>query len=272
MGSIGGRVMGDMVCNKQLNYSPHLPIAPPYPAWNNLKKLKQQLMQRLITDFDGPIIDVSQRYYRVYQFCLEKTRYPDQLVQQLDKAEFWRLKRARVPEKQIGILSGLAEEQARGFAQLRRQTVHTQPYFDNDCLAPGAVAALEKVQQAGVDLAVMTMRRVQELDYAFNRHDLGRFFPKNRCYCLSNDYVKTRDVDDKPLLMERALSELPSADDTWMVGDTEADIITAKNHGVKVMAVLCGIRDRTQLQLYEPDLIVEDLREAVDSVLHHSVP
>jgi len=34
-----------------------------------------------------------------------------------------------------------------------------------------------------------------------------------------------------------------------MVGDTEADIITAKNHGVKVLAVLCGIRDRTQLEL-----------------------
>jgi phosphoglycolate phosphatase-like HAD superfamily hydrolase len=114
----------------------------------------------------------------------------------------------------------------------------------------------------------MTMRRVQELEYAFDRHDLGKFFPKNRCYCLSNDYVKTRDIDDKPLLMERALAELPAADDTWMVGDTEADIITAKNHGVKVMAVLCGIRDRTQLELYKPTLIVEDLSEAVDLVLN----
>lgn len=229
-------------------------------------------MQRLITDFDGPIIDVSNRYYRVYQFCLEKTRHPDQPVQQLDKAEFWRLKRARVSEKQIGILSGLDEAQAKEFAQLRRQTVHTEPYFDDDCLAFGAVAALEKVQQVGIDLAVMTMRRVRELDYAFNHHDLGKFFPKNRCYCFSNDFVKTRDVDDKPLLMERALAELPPVDDTWMVGDTEADIITAKTHGVKVIAVLCGIRDRTQLQLYKPDLIVKNLSEAVDLILQHSLP
>ena len=112
-------------------------------------------------------------------------------------------------EKQIGIISGLDEVQAQEFAQLRRQTVHKPVYFEYDCLAPGAVEALEKVQQAGVDLVVMTMRRVRELDYAFNRHDLGRFFPKNRCYCLSNDYVKTRDIDDLPLLMERALAELP---------------------------------------------------------------
>ena len=132
------------------------------------------------------------------------------------------------------------------------------------------LAALEKVQQAGVDLAAMTMRRVRELEYAFSRHDLGKFFPKNRCYCLSNDYVKTRDVDDKPLLMERALAELPPTDDTWMVGDTEADIITAKRSSVKVMAVLCGIRDRAQLELYTPNLIVKDLNEAVDLVLHQA--
>ncbi len=228
-------------------------------------------MLRLITDFDGPIIDVSERYYRVYQFCLEESRQPGQTVKQLSKEEFWQLKRSRVPEKQIGILSGLDEAQSQTFAQLRRQTVHTKSYFEYDSLAPGAVAALEKIQAAGVDLAVMTMRRVKELEYAFQKHDLGRFFPKNRCYCLSNDYVKTRDIDDKPLLMERALVELPAADDTWMIGDTEADIITAKKHDVKAIAVLSGIRDRAQLKLYQPDFIVNDLSEAVDLVLNSSL-
>ena len=229
-------------------------------------------MLRLITDFDGPIIDVSQRYYQVYQECLESSRNPNQAVKQLTKEEFWQLKRSRVPEKQIGMISGLDETQAQAFAQLRRQTVHTPPYFEYDSLAPGAVAALEKVQQAGVDLAVMTMRRMRELDYAFDRHDLGRFFPKDRCYCLSNDYVKTRDIDDKPLLMERALVELPPASDTWMIGDTEADIITAKKHGVKVIGVLSGIRDRASLEVYQPNWIVKDLSEAVDLLLNSSLP
>lgn len=229
-------------------------------------------MLRLITDFDGPIIDVSQRYYQVYQECLDSSRAPNQAVKQLSKEEFWQLKRSRVPEKQIGMISGLDETQAQAFAQLRRQTVHTPPYFEYDSLAPGAVAALEKVQQAGVDLAVMTMRRVRELDYAFERHNLGRFFPKDRCYCLSHDYVKTRDIDDKPLLMERALVELPPASDTWMVGDTEADIITAKKHGVKVIGVLSGIRDRASLEVYQPDWIVKDLSEAVDLLLNSSLP
>ncbi|GAC1498186.1 MAG: hypothetical protein NVS2B14_12010 [Chamaesiphon sp.] len=224
-------------------------------------------MLRLITDFDGPIVDISERYYKVYQFCLEKIRHPQQHVQQLSKAEFWSLKRSCVPEWQIGILSGLNAAQAKDFAQLRRQTVHTQPYLAYDCLAPGAVEALEKVQQNGVDLVVMTMRRVVELDYAFSCFNLERFFPKNRCYRLNNDYIKTRDIDDKPLLMERALAELPEAAAVWMVGDTEADIVAVKTHGIEVIGVLCGIRDRAQLQRYEPDIILNNLTEAVDFIL-----
>ncbi|MEG4393667.1 HAD family hydrolase [Microcoleus sp. BROC3] len=224
-------------------------------------------MLRLITDFDGPIMDVSDRYYRVYQHCLAETKRAGQPVRELPKAEFWEMKRARVPETEIGILSGLDAAQARDFAQKRRQTVHTLPYMIYDRPAPTAVETLEKVQRAGVDLAVMTMRRVRELDEAFNRCNLGQFFPENRRYCLPNDYVKTGDVKDKPLLMARALAELPPASDLWMVGDTEADIVSAKTHGVKVIGVLCGIRDRTQLEIHQPDLIANNLSEAVEIIL-----
>jgi phosphoglycolate phosphatase-like HAD superfamily hydrolase len=224
-------------------------------------------MLRLITDFDGPIIDVSERYYRVYQFCLEKTRRLDQSIRELSKVEFWQLKRSRVPEKQIALNSGLDAAQSVEFAQLRRQTVHTEEYFQYDILLPGAVEALLKIQEAGIDLAVMTMRRVWELDYAFQKFQLNRFFPENRCYCLSNDYVKTRDIEDKPLLMARAIAELPAVADSWMVGDTEADITAAKKHGIKAIAVESGIRDRAQLEIYQPDLIVRDLSIAVDLIL-----
>jgi phosphoglycolate phosphatase-like HAD superfamily hydrolase len=227
-------------------------------------------MLRLITDFDGPIMDVSERYYQVYQFCLDRVREPEQAVHCLPKSEFWQLKRSRTPEKQIGILSGLGEDQSRIFSQLRAQTVHTSPYLHHDTPVEGAIAALEKARQQGLDLVVMTMRRTSELEEACRRCQVGRFFPEERRYCLSNDYVKTGDVNDKPLLMERALAELPMADEVWMVGDTEADMVAAKTHGVKAIGVLSGIRDRPRLEIYEPDLIVNNLAEAVDFILTES--
>src|SRR4028119_397172 len=124
-------------------------------------------MLRLITDFDGPIMDVSERYYRVYQFCLEQTQRPDQPLKPMSKAEFWDCKRSCIPERIIGIRSGLDEDQANEFALLRRQTVHTMPYLVYDQPNPGAVDALERFQQAGAELIVMTMRRMRETEDAW---------------------------------------------------------------------------------------------------------
>jgi phosphoglycolate phosphatase-like HAD superfamily hydrolase len=226
-------------------------------------------MLRIFTDFDGPVVDVSERYYQVYKYCVEQiqTQYPGRKVSLLPKEKFWQMKRERVSEQQIGMVSGLNTEQATAFALLRKKTVHTQPYFEYDTLVPGAVEALTKLKSLNIDLGVMTMRRFRELDFAFAKYDLGKFFPENRRYCLSNDYVKTRDVDDKPLLMQRALKELPKATDTWMIGDTEADIAAAKKNGIKAIAVECGIRSRAQLESFQPDLIVKDLSTAIEIVL-----
>ena len=229
---------------------------------NNVPK-----MLRLITDFDGPIMDVSERYYCVYRYCLQQIKLSQQTVNQLSKAEFWQLKRSQVPERQIGIMSGLTEEQAQAFARLRKQTVHTMNYLKYDRLVPGAVATLEKIKDLGLDLVVMTMRRERELNAALEKYDLERFFPGDRRYCLSNDYVKTKDIEDKPKLMARALQELPSAADVWMVGDTEADLIAAKTHNIKAIGVLSGIRNSSRLSIHQPDLIVNNLAEAVEAIV-----
>lgn len=227
------------------------------------------MTKRLFTDFDGPIVDVSERYFQVYQICLEQIKLPQQVVTPLKKAEFWSMKRAQVPEKDIALKSGLTETgQSDRFAKLRRHTVHTEPFFQYDRLMEGAIAALETAQQAGVELAVMTMRRVRELEPVLEKYDLDRFFPTDRRFCLSNDYVKTGDTRDKPMLMQQAIATLPPVKQQWMVGDTEADIIAGKKHQVRTIGVLCGIRDRRQLQLHHPDVIKHDLTEAVEMIIN----
>jgi len=62
------------------------------------------MKKRIFTDFDGPIMDVSERYYQVYLYCLEKICKPDQVINTLSKSEFWELKRSQIPEKEIANL------------------------------------------------------------------------------------------------------------------------------------------------------------------------
>ncbi|HEY9887103.1 MAG TPA: HAD family hydrolase [Candidatus Obscuribacterales bacterium] len=227
-------------------------------------------MLRIFTDFDGPIMDVSERYYQVYQYCLAEAQEPGQRVTVLSKSEFWRLKRAQVPERQIGCLSGLHDDQARQFAHLRRQHVHSHAYLKHDRPIPGAVTALQQIQAIASDFAVVTMRRHQALSFALAQYDLDHFFPPAARYCLPDNYVKTHDVIEKIRLMEKALTELPPATETWMVGDTEADIAAARAHDLPVVGVLSGIRDRDRLALYAPDFIVDNLQEAVATIASHA--
>jgi phosphoglycolate phosphatase-like HAD superfamily hydrolase len=226
-------------------------------------------MLRLITDCDGPIMDVSERYYQVYCYCLDQVKEPEQVLHRLSKADFWQRKRGKIPETQIGLDSGLTPTQVDSFALLRKQTVHTMPYLPYDLPLPGVEPVLQSVLDRGIDLVIMTMRRVRELDEALDRNQLTHFFPDDRRYCLDNEYVKTGDTNDKPLLMERAMAELPAAEGTWMVGDTEADILAAQRVGIPAIAVLSGIRDQEQLERYQPDYIVENLAAAVDLFCRH---
>ncbi len=226
------------------------------------------MKKRIFTDFDGPIMDVSERYYQVYLYCLEKISQPEQTIRTLSKSEFWELKRSQVPEQEIAKLSGLENQnQTIAFAHLRRATVHTNPYFECDRLIENAIAALEKAQFAGIDLAVMTMRRHRELEPVLEKYDLKRFFPSDRIFCLDDDYVKTVDTQDKPRLMQRAQTYLPKATKQWMIGDTEADIIAAQGHDVEAIAILSGIRNETQLEKYSPNQIFPDLMTSITDIL-----
>jgi phosphoglycolate phosphatase-like HAD superfamily hydrolase len=221
---------------------------------------------RIITDFDGPIMDLVDRYYHVYQLCLAQVREPNQSIRILTKAEFWTYKRARISEQQVGIESGLTAAQAEIFKQIRDRTAHQLQYLSFDRVVPGAISALEQIQSSEAELIVMTLRRTCELNVAFEQYNLDRFFPIDLRYCLGDDYQKQGDIKDKTQLMEQALINLKPDPNTWMIGDTETDIIAAQTHGIRVVGVLSGIRDLDRLEQYQPDRIVADLAAAVDHV------
>ncbi len=225
----------------------------------------------VFTDFDGPIIDVSERYYQVYQHVLREAAQSSDLIP-LDKKTFWDYKRATVPEKEIGIRSGLNPEQAKEFARLRKKLVHAIEYFPLDDIHPTAIAALERLQEAGVMLGVVTMRLLRELEPALAKFDLERFFAPEHRYCISNDHVKDDDIRDKAMLLRRAHRAFQKATagqeaQCYMVGDTEADILAGQKLEIPSLAVLSGIRNRDHLNKLAPWKVVENLQEAVQVIL-----
>ena len=57
-----------------------------------------------------------------------------------------------------------------------------------------------------------------------------------------------------------------STKDSWMVGDTEADVIAAKKMGLPSAALFCGVRSEDYLKALEPTGLYSELLSAARSV------
>jgi phosphoglycolate phosphatase-like HAD superfamily hydrolase len=228
---------------------------------------------RIFTDFDGPIADLADRYYHVYRLCIAQTPRGDRQIKVFTKDDYWQLKRAKVSELEIAERSGFSSSQAELFKKLRDKLAHRAEYIQQfDGIIPGAIDGLEKVLAAGIELYTMTLRRETELDLTCQQYNLDRFFPIERRYCLLDGNIRTDDINLKTELMAAAINELPPCDVSWMIGDTETDILAAKSHNIPSIAVLSGIRDFDRLHPHQPDEILPTLADAIDFILLNIKP
>jgi phosphoglycolate phosphatase-like HAD superfamily hydrolase len=222
---------------------------------------------RIITDFDGTIVDLSQRYYEIYQLCLGIVTQSDPW-KVLTKEEFWAHKRAGMNEIQIGIESKLTLMQAEYYQALRNREVHQLKYLGSDRPIIGAMLTLQRIRKTtDIELVLLTLRRRSELDRTLEQYDMERFFDTHCQYCLADDYVKQGYIEDKTQLLAKALAELGDDEDTWVIGDTEADLVAAETFQLKSIAVLSGIRDRHFLEQYRSNAIVPNFTAGVNMIL-----
>ncbi|NJN73049.1 MAG: HAD family hydrolase [Limnothrix sp. RL_2_0] len=219
---------------------------------------------RLISDFDGVIADLSERYYQVYRWSLTQIAPDDQAITVLSKDEFWQLKRQQTPREIIGQKSGLTDKQIPQFIELRNDNAHNLANMVHDRLIDGSLEALQMAKDLGWEIMTVTMRRTSELAEMFKLYpELGQVIPGDRRFTMPDAAERDRDLELKPLLLAETLITLPQDSQTWMVGDTEADIRAAQSQNIPVISVLSGIRDRQILEEYKPDFFADNLLAAV---------
>jgi phosphoglycolate phosphatase len=216
-------------------------------------------------DLDGPIVDVSERYYTTYQLALEDTQaaYQAQGVpiktQQLTKQQFWEMKRERVPDVEIAKISGLQGSQIDAFRRCVGEIVNRSDLLHLDRIQPGVQWAIALLHSRGVRLILVTLRSQHQAAQILQNYGLARLFTSIRGTQVTdaayNNYanLKTRLLDE----VVEELGELMGS--AWMIGDTEADILAGQALGIPTIGLTCGIRSTTQLQKFQPTRILNDL-------------
>jgi phosphoglycolate phosphatase-like HAD superfamily hydrolase len=227
-------------------------------------------------DFDGPIVDVSNRYYTTYQLGLSETQTLYQTqgiflpIQPLSKQQFWQMKQNRVPDVEIAMRSGLQEEQIDFFLGRVVEIVNQPNLLQQDKIQPGVSWALALLHSQGVRLVLVTLRCQLQATQILRNYGLTRLF--SGIYGTSDRHAAYQNQAIlKQQLLEKAIAEqspLPGGPiSAWMVGDTEADLLAGQAHSIPTIALTCGIRSRFYLQQFQPTRIDSDLLSAAHYLL-----
>jgi phosphoglycolate phosphatase len=237
-----------------------------------------QLFENLTVfcDFDGPIVDVSDRYYHTYQLALTAIQAADNLapcgqieikgtlhVNQLTKEQFWSMKQERMPDREIAMRSGLQGAQIDEFLQRVNEIVNQPALLHQDQLQQGVKWALTLLHAQGVRLVLVTLRCQEQATQILRSYGLEHLFSQIwGTHDQNAAYVNLAEQKTQLLAKAVSASHDTSPASAWMIGDTEADILAGQTLRMPTIALTCGIRSQSYLQRFEPTRIHSDLLSA----------
>lgn len=202
---------------------------------------------QIYLDLDGPILDVSRRYYAIYSDLLNRAGY-----RPLDQASYWSLKRLSFQESAIvghSCPSGFVED----YLVERQNLIEDPAYLSLDNPHSGVLQHLENWRETH-ELTLVTLRRnyqslVSQLDFVGIRR------------LLADVLVGSIGCPGWRAKKERIETSLRDANNALVIGDTETDVLAAHALELPSVAVTCGIRTRRLLAHLAPNLLVRDLGE-----------
>ncbi len=232
----------------------------------------------IFCDFDGPLVDVSERYYNTYQLALSDVQADYQLQGQrlpicgLSKDQFWQMKRDRLPDPEIALRSGLRNDQIDLFLEKVQRIVNQPTLLYQDTLQPGVRWALPLLHALGATLILVTLRRQQQATQILENYGLLHLFTDVRGTC--DDQAAYGNSSEHKIHLLRSVIEgrpwygdRPTA--AWMIGDTEADILAGQAIDIPTIALTCGIRSQSYLERFQPTHVHSDLLAASHYLVYH---
>lgn len=206
-----------------------------------------------IFDLDGTLLNTVEDLGNATNYALTQCGFPihptDAYYQMVGRG-IYNLFRAAIP-------SEYATED-----NVQRMASYFIPYYDThkcDCTRPydGIPEMLKTITDRGVRLAVAS-NKYQDGAEKLVHHFFGEY-----------DFVRIlgqRDgqpIKPDPAIVDQVLAEVPSVtkSETVYVGDSNVDMQTGLNAGVRTVGVSWGFRTREELAAYTPSAIVDTPEE-----------
>lgn len=132
--------------------------------------------------------------------------------------------------------------------------------LDNTLPYAGVIDGLERAQRAGHKMAVLTNKPERFSKALLAGLGMHKYF--FRIYGGNSFPEKKPNPFGLRKLMEEAA--VPP-ENTWMIGDSSVDVLTARNAGVRCIGVTYGIQPES-LETYPPDVLLDSLTELLHAL------
>ena len=212
-------------------------------------------MQLLIFDLDGTLIDSSQDIAVSTNAMLRHMGRPE-----IDQ---------KTVNSYVGDGVGMLVRRALDIGPSAPEFETAQDYFikyyrrhslEHTRLYPGIRDALDELQSSGHKMAVLTNKPARiSTDILGALQVTGYFFR-----VIGGDTLPAKKPD--PAGIETLLQETDVArDGALMIGDSDVDVRTARNAGIKACGVLWGLKPES-LELTKPDFTAADAGELLTQI------
>jgi pyrophosphatase PpaX len=205
----------------------------------------------ILFDLDGTLIDTNELIIQSFLHTLEKY-YPSKYKRE-DVLAF-------IGPPLYDTFAAMDQERVQEMIDTYRKFNHAQ----HDVLVKEYETVYETVKtlyEKGFKLGIVTTKVRSTVLMGLKLTKLDKFF---NCIVTLDDVERAK-PDPEPIF--KALSILKSTpQETIMVGDNYHDILAGKNAGTKTAGVAWTIKGREYLKKYEPDFMLEKMRDLLTIV------
>jgi len=197
----------------------------------------------LIFDLDGTLIDTKEEIFETFNQAFNN------LGLKLDKEKL---------DKYVGLpLEELLEALLGKYNKKVEEEIRRIYYSDRPRRIRIFPGMEEIIKSNGFKKAILTSKRKKAAFYDLNYLGIQEYFH----IVIGADDLKKKKPDGEGIRKIITLAECTNPEKVYMIGDTEMDILAAKNAGVKSIAVTWGFRDEKFLKDYDPDYIIHSPKE-----------
>lgn len=217
----------------------------------------------ILFDFDGTLIDSSPDLALAVNntlLALRRSTFSEELIHSwVGNGAQTLVKRALVGKCEI-------EETIDNELFEKALAIFLQSYKDNLCVKtkiyPNVASTLDRLKTEGFRLAIVTNKPIDFVEPILKALGLDGIFE----LCIGGDSLPKKKPDPMPLLYICEKLGV-SVENSLMIGDSKNDILAAQAAQMDSIGVSYGYNYGEKIDLYKPDLVVDDFAHILKSLI-----